>query len=130
MGYGRRLYAVGINAEVAVLCGIHSDRIRITAYMICGVCAAMVGILLGGYTGMSDQLIGEGYDIDTITAAVLGGAAIGGGFGSVKGTIIGVCIMLIITNLALLAHFPIQSQMFMKGVLIIVALFLNGRKGS
>jgi len=127
-GYGRRLYAVGTNPNVATLSGIKTGRIKIIAYVICGLSGALVGILLGGYTGMSDQFIGEGYDIDTIAAAVLGGAAIGGGFGSVRGTIIGVFIMLIITNLSLLVHFPIQSQMMIKGVLIIFALWLSGRK--
>ena len=127
-GYGRRLYAVGTNSNVATLSGIRTDRIKIFAYVICGLSGALVGLLLGGYTGMSDQFIGEGYDIDTIAAAVLGGAAIGGGFGSVRGTVIGVFIMLIITNLSLLVHFPIQSQMMIKGVLIIFALWMSSRK--
>lgn len=127
-GFGRRLYAVGTNPNVATLSGIKTDRIKITAYVLCSVSGALVGILLGGYTGMSDQFIGAGYDIDTIAAAVLGGAAIGGGFGSVRGTVIGVFIMLIITNISLLVHFPIQSQMMIKGVLIIFALWMGARK--
>ncbi len=127
-GYGRRLYVVGTNKNVATLSGIRSDRVVILAYVICSISGAVVGILLGGYTGMSDQFIGEGYDLDTIAAAVLGGAAIGGGFGSVRGTIIGVFIMLMITNLSLLVHFPIQSQMMIKVVIIIFALWLSGRR--
>lgn len=127
-GYGRRLYAVGINGSVATLSGIRAGYVTVVAYMISGATAALVGILLGGYMGMSDQLIGEGYDLDSIAAAVLGGAVIGGGFGGVAGTTMGVIIMLIITNLSLLARFPIQSQMLIKGVLIIFALWFNGRK--
>jgi ribose transport system permease protein len=128
MGYGRRLYAVGTNSAVATLSGIRSDRIIILSYVLCGISAAFVGILLGGYTGMADQKIGEGYDLDTIAVAVLGGAAIGGGSGSVQGTIIGAIIMLMITNISLLARFPIQSQMMIKGLVIILALTINARR--
>jgi ribose transport system permease protein len=128
MGYGRKLYAVGTNTAVATLSGIRSDRIIIWSYVLCGISAAFVGILLGGYTGMSDQKIGEGYDLDTIAVAVLGGAAIGGGSGSVQGTVIGAVIMLMITNISLLAGFPIQSQMMIKGFVIILALAINARR--
>jgi ribose/xylose/arabinose/galactoside ABC-type transport system permease subunit len=125
MGYGRRLYAVGTNRAVASLSGISADRTVIISFVISGMCAAFVGVLLGGYTGMSDQKIGEGYDLDSIAVAVLGGAAIGGGSGSVGGTIIGAIIILVLTNLSLLMGFPIQSQMVIKGLVIVVALWLN-----
>lgn len=128
--YGRKLYAVGTNRAATSLCGIRSEYVIMAAYMICGMTAALVGILLGGYMGMSDHLIGEGYDLDTIAASVLGGATIGGGFGGVAGTIIGVCILLMITNLSLLVHFPVQSQMLIKGGLIVFALWLNGAKSK
>jgi ribose transport system permease protein len=126
--YGRRLYAVGVNKEVSTLSGIRTGLVVTFAYVACGALSSLVGVLFGGYMGMSDQLIGQGYDLDSIAASVLGGAVIGGGFGSVSGTTIGVVIMLIITNLSLLAHFPIQSQMLIKGVLIVFALSLNGRR--
>ena len=60
----------GDQPAVAVLSGIRADRIVIASFVICGTCSAFVGILLGGYTGMSDQKIGEGYDLDSI--AVVG----------------------------------------------------------
>ena len=128
MGFGRRLYAVGTNRSVATLSGVRSDRVIILSYVISAVCAAFVGVLLGGYTGMSDQKIGEGYDLDSIAVAVLGGAAIGGGSGSVGGTILGAVIILVLTNLSLLMGFPIQSQMVIKGGVIILALWLTARR--
>ncbi len=127
MGYGRRLYAVGTNRSVAVLSGIRADRTVIASFVICGITSAFVGILLGGYANMSDQKIGEGYDLDSIAVVVLGGAAIGGGSGSVGGTIIGAVIILVLTNLSLLMGFPIQSQMVIKGLVIVLALWLNSR---
>lgn len=126
--YDRRLYTVGTNETVGRLSGIRTDFIVIKAYMIFGAMEALFGVLLGGYTGMADQHIGEGYDLDTIAAAVLGGAMLGGGIGSTQGTIIDVFIIIIVTNLTLLAHFPIQSQMLIKGILIIVALWINNKK--
>ncbi|MBN1834533.1 MAG: ABC transporter permease [Spirochaetales bacterium] len=130
MGYGRRLYAVGNNSAVATLSGVRSDRVVILAFVICSITAAFVGILLGGYTNMSDQKIGEGYELDTIAIAVLGGAAIGGGSGSVQGTVIGAVILLVLTNLSLLMGFPIQSQMMIKGFVIILALWLNAQRNK
>ena len=127
MGYGRRLYAVGTSRPVAVLSGIRADRVVIASYVVCGITSAFVGILLGGYANMSDQKIGEGYDLDSIAVVVLGGAAIGGGSGSVLGTVIGAVIILVLTNLSLLIGFPIQSQMVIKGAVIVLALWLNGR---
>jgi ribose/xylose/arabinose/galactoside ABC-type transport system permease subunit len=130
MGYGRRLYSVGTNRSVAVLSGIRADRTVIASFVICGITSAFVGILLGGYANMSDQKIGEGYDLDSIAVVVLGGAAIGGGSGSVGGTIIGAVIILVLTNLSLLMGFPIQSQMVIKGLVIVLALWLNTRRAK
>jgi ribose/xylose/arabinose/galactoside ABC-type transport system permease subunit len=127
-GYGRRLYAVGTNRSVAILSGIRSDRVVILSYVVCAASAALVGVLLGGYTGMSDQKIGEGYELDSIAVSVLGGAAIGGGSGGVGGTVLGAVIILVLTNLSLLVGFPIQSQMVIKGAVIVLALWINAQR--
>ena len=129
-GYGRRLYAVGTNRRVAILTGIRSDRVVVLSYVICAASAALVGVLLGGYTGMSDQKIGEGYELDSIAVSVLGGAAIGGGSGGVGGTVLGAVIILVLTNLSLLMGFPIQSQMVIKGAVIVLALWINAQRGE
>ncbi len=125
--YGRRLRVTGANPEVAVLSGIKRDQVVMTAYILCGALSAVTGVFLSGYTGIADNWAGNEYDINSIAAAVLGGAAIGGGSGSVQGTVIGSIILLLITNLAILAHLPIQSQMMVKGLVIILALGLFGR---
>ena len=128
--YGRRMRITGANPEVAVLSGIRTDRTVVTAYLLCGALSALTGVFLAGYTGIADNWAGNEYDINSIAAAVLGGAAIGGGSGSVQGTVIGSIILLLITNLAILAALPIQSQMMVKGLVIILALgfFRRGRK--
>ncbi|MCF7942946.1 MAG: ABC transporter permease [Spirochaetia bacterium] len=127
-GYGRRLYVVGNNPRVAILSGVRKDRIIITAYIISAVSAAFVGILIGGYTGIADNWAGKGYDLDSVAFAVLGGAVIGGGAGSIQGTILGGFILLMITNLALLASLPLESQLVIKGLIIVTALGITARK--
>ncbi len=127
-GYGRRLYAIGNNKRVAYLSGVKTDREVIIAYVLCSTAAAVVGILLGGYTGLSDNWVGKGYDLDSIAYAVLGGAVIGGGAGTIQGTILGGFIMLMITNLVLLASMPLESQLIIRGFVIVVALYLSNRK--
>ncbi len=121
-GYGRRLYVVGNNPVVASLSGVRRDSVIIRAYVLCSVSAAIVGILIGGYTGIADIWAGKGYDLDSIAYAVLGGAAIGGGSGSIKRTVLGGMILLMLSNLALLASLPLESQLIIKGAVIVVAL--------
>jgi ribose transport system permease protein len=122
------LYVTGSNASASRLCGVKTDRVIILAYVLCSAAAALGGLLLGAYTGTSDNWVGEGFDLDSIASVVLGGGAIGGGIGSVSGTIIGALIMVIFVNLSLLANLPIQSQMLVKGVVIIGAVWMNNRK--
>jgi len=126
--YGRRLYVVGNNPVVASLSGIRKERIVTAAYVLSAVSAALVGILIGGYTGIADNWAGKGYDLDSVAYAVLGGAVIGGGTGSIQGTILGGFILLMITNLALLASLPLESQLVIKGLVIVIALGAAGRK--
>jgi ribose/xylose/arabinose/galactoside ABC-type transport system permease subunit len=126
--YGRRLYVTGSNPTASRLCGVNTDRTTIMAYMICSITAALGGLLLAAYTNTADNWVGDGYDLDSIAAVVLGGAAIGGGIGSVSGTIIGVIVMIVLVNLSLLANLPIQSQMLVKGVVVIAAVWINSRR--
>ncbi len=127
-GYGRRLYVVGNSPVAARLSGVKNNRIIVTAYVISAMSAAFVGVLIGGYTGIADNWAGKGYDLDSIAFAVLGGAVIGGGSGSIQGTILGGFIILMITNLALLASLPLESQLIIKGLIIVIALGVAGRK--
>jgi ribose/xylose/arabinose/galactoside ABC-type transport system permease subunit len=126
--YGRRLYVTGSNPTASRLCGVNTDRTTIMAYVMCSITAALGGLLLAAYTNTADNWVGDGYDLDSIAAVVLGGAAIGGGIGSISGTIIGVIVMIVLVNLSLLANLPIQSQMLVKGVVVIAAVWINSRR--
>ena len=80
--FGRQLIATGDNERAARLSGVRVDRARILAFVLSGVLAAVAGILLGGFGGVSAQ-VGKGLEFDAITACVLGGVVLGGGRGSV-----------------------------------------------
>lgn len=128
--FGRRLYATGTNPVTAHLTGIRTGRVIVGAYVLCGMLAALAGVLLLGYTGSSTNLAGKGFELDSIAAAALGGALIGGGVGTVSGTLMGVFILITLTNLSLLANLPIESQMLVKGIIIVAAVWVSNRKSN
>ena len=119
--YGRKLYLVGGNPRAAFLSGIHADRVIIAAYMICAVLASIAGLFLVGYVGSVDNWVGKGYELDSIAAVMMGGASFKGGKGGIFGSLAGVLVLIVIYNLVLLLGFPIQTQLVVKGLVIILA---------
>ena len=86
--FGRQLLATGDNERAARLSGVRVDRVRILAFVLSGLLAAVAGILLAGFGGVSAQ-VGRGLEFDAITACVLGGVVLGGGRGSVVAAMAG-----------------------------------------
>jgi ribose transport system permease protein len=86
--FGRQLLATGDNERAARLSGVRVERVRIMAFVLSGVLAAVAGILLAGFGGVSAQA-GQGLEFDAITACVLGGVVLGGGRGSVVAAMAG-----------------------------------------
>jgi len=120
--WGRRMFAVGGNPRAAALNGVSVDRITILSYVVCGVLAAVSGIVLVGYLGYADQAIGTGYDLDSIAAVAVGGAVLGGGKGRVSGTIAGVLLMAVLLNLVLLLKLKVEYQLIVRGLVILGAV--------
>lgn len=129
--FGRRLYAVGGNAEAARLAGIPVNRVRLITYVVCSLLAGVAGLVLAGYVGYADQWIGRGYDLDSIAAVVIGGTSLVGGRGGIGGTLAGVLLVTVLLNLVLLLNLNVQWQLVVKGVVIIlaVALYSMRRRG-
>ncbi len=129
---GRQIYAIGGNIETAHLSGYPIDKVIIVVYMISGFTAAIAGLYLAGYVGISDNWVGKGYELDSIAAVVMGGTSFAGGRGGVMGTIVGVLIIIMLYNLVLLLHLPIQVQYLVKGAIIILAtsFYATFRRGS
>jgi ribose transport system permease protein len=122
--YGRRVYAVGSNREAARLSGINVDRILISVYILCSIMAVVAGIVLSGYVGYIDRYLGRGLELDSIAAAVVGGTAFTGGRGSLLGTAAGVLIVQLLSSMTLFLGLDIQTQLIVKGVVIIAAVAL------
>jgi ribose/xylose/arabinose/galactoside ABC-type transport system permease subunit len=126
--YGRKVYAVGSNIRTAFLSGYNTDQIIISVYMVSGLTASIAGLYLAGWIGVSDNWVGQGYEVDSIAAVVMGGTSFEGGRGGVLGTIAGVLILVILYNLVLLLHLPVQAQHIVKGVIILMAASLYVRR--
>jgi ribose/xylose/arabinose/galactoside ABC-type transport system permease subunit len=118
---GRRFMIVGGNRVTAQLLGYRVDTIVIGAYVASGILAAIAGIVLGGYAEIVDNQVGRGFELDSIVAAVIGGAALSGGRGTVPGTLAGAAVLMLASNVVLLIGLPIQFQIILKGVVIVLA---------
>lgn len=118
---GREIFMVGGNPKAAFLNGVAPDRVTILCYVVCSVSAGIGGLFLLGYVGTVSNWVGQGYELDSIVAAVMGGVALSGGRGSIVGALMGVAVLVVINNLVLLLGFPIEMQLIIKGVIIIGA---------
>lgn len=123
--FGRRIFAVGGNPRAAEFSGVHVNRVLIASYVICALLAAVAGMVLVGYLGYADQEIGTGYDLDSIAAAVVGGTVLGGGIGSVSGTVGGIILMTSLLNIVLLLNLNVQYQLIVRGLVILTAMALQ-----
>lgn len=123
--WGRWLYAVGGNPDVAQWVGLPRDRLIMSAYMICGAMAGVAGMLYHGRTGSASPLSGAGYELDAITAVVVGGASLFGGRGNIANVLFGALIIATIrSGLQQLDVSPFWSSVAI-GAGILVALELD-----
>jgi ribose transport system permease protein len=122
--FGRHLYALGSNRTVAFLSGVPVARTTITAYAICGMTAALGGILLTGYSRQAYLGMGNPYLFTSIAAVAIGGASILGGTGSYLGTIAGALLLTILTGLLPIFRLDAGALEIVYGVVILVTVSL------
>lgn len=91
--FGRHVFAIGSNEQTARLCGVHVGRTRIALYAVAGLLTGFAGVLQFSYLSAGDPTTAQGMELDIIAAAVIGGASLSGGAGSVTGTLIGALLM-------------------------------------
>jgi len=119
--YGRRLFASGGGREAAFLVGIDVDRVTISSYVLCGTLAGIAGIMLASRLHSGQPTAGEFYELTAIAAVVLGGASLSGGEGKLYKSVIGVFIMVVLSNSLNLLNVPSYWQRVAIGTVIIVA---------
>ncbi|HBO37365.1 MAG TPA: ribose ABC transporter permease [Pasteurellaceae bacterium] len=125
--FGRQAYFTGGNIESALYSGIRVDRVKIIIFMISGIMAAISGILLSSRLYSAQTNAGMSYELDAIAAAVLGGTSLSGGVGTMVGTLIGALIIGILNNGMNMLSVPYFYQLIVKGLVIVVAVWLDIR---
>ena len=132
-GFGRALFAVGGNREAARVSGINVDRTKVMVYTLMGLLAALAGLVLVGRMNSANALMGDGTELQSISAVVIGGTNLFGGEGGVIGSLLGALIMGILRNVLNLHNMQDFAQRVVMGLLIIgVVLFdqLRRRYGA
>lgn len=118
---GRQLLAIGDNPRAALLAGIPVEKMRIVAFVLSAVTAVIAGILQGGFGGVNPEA-GDGYELQAISAAVLGGAVLGGGRGSMPAAIAGALALEALFTLLNLLGLPKPLRDAVQGLIIIGAV--------
>jgi erythritol transport system permease protein len=123
--FGRWLYATGSNERAAQLSGVPVKRVQTRIYVISGLCAGVVGILQMANISSSTADLGQFYELNAIAAVVIGGAALSGGRGTVRGTIIGAFVIGFLANgLVIVGVSPFWQQVI-TGAVIILAVAVD-----
>lgn len=125
--FGRRVYAIGGNTEAARLSGVSVSKLTILVYTISGFLSGLAGILICSRITSGNATVASGYEMNAISAAVIGGVSMSGGSGSVVGTVIGALILTIIQNSFDIMGINSFYQDVIKGVIILLAVFLDIR---
>ena len=127
---GRQLYAVGGNQKAAQFAGINIKRVRMFIYLASGFMAALAGLVLTSRNTSMQPTLGTGMEMDAIAAVVLGGTSMGGGIGAVGGTVLGALIIGLINNGLNLSGIDSFWQYIAKGVVILIAVYLDYLKNK
>lgn len=123
--FGRWLYATGGNERAAELSGVPVKKVQTRIYVLSGLCAAAVGLLLTGDLSSATPAAGEFFELNAIAAVVIGGAALSGGRGTIRGTLIGAFVIGFLVDGLVLIGVSQFWQQIIKGAVIIVAVALD-----
>lgn len=124
--YGRYLFAIGRNEEAARYSGINTNKIVISAYVICGLLTGITGIMLAFYTNsVSPSSHGNFLELYGVAAAVLGGCSLRGGEGSIVGIILGTALLQVLQNLVNLLGIPTSLNFSVMGAVILLGVIAD-----
>ncbi|WP_432460095.1 MULTISPECIES: ribose ABC transporter permease [unclassified Agarivorans] len=125
--FGRYVYALGGNEAATRLSGINVDRVKIGVYAICGLLAALAGLIVTSRLSSAQPTAGMGYELDAIAAVVLGGTSLMGGKGRIMGTLIGALIIGFLNNALNLLDVSSYFQMIAKASVILLAVMVDNK---
>ena len=128
--FGRQLRAVGGNEESAYSTGINVKWVKIKTYAFSGMFASLGGIFLAAYINSGDPTIGGNYSLNAVAASVIGGTSLIGARGDIIGTVIGVFILSMISNMLNLNGVSSYYQFLIEGFILIFALAISSVKNA
>lgn len=121
----RQVYFIGANEKAAMLSGIHVNRVKIIAYGLTGMLAALAGVLLASRLMSGTPTAGNALELQVLAAAVIGGASLRGGEGIILGAFLGVVFVALINNTMTMLAVSVYWQMIVIGVVLITAVALD-----
>lgn len=127
-GYGKRLFAVGVNRETARLSGVRVPVVVVLTYMASGLLSAFGGFILLGFTQNVFLNLGTPYLFPSVAAVVIGGTVLAGGKGSYWGTMAGALVLTLLTSLLTASQLPEATRQIVLGVLLLGLLSVYGRQ--
>lgn len=123
--YGRRVYACGGNLQAARVAGINTTAIRISTFAIAGLLAGLCGFLMTSRVTIGQPTAAESYEMDAITACVVGGVSMTGGIGKPWGVVVGSLLITVIANGLDILGVSSHWQKIVKGVVIVLAVLID-----
>jgi ribose transport system permease protein len=122
---GRRIYAVGGNETASRFSGIRVERVKLSVYIFAGLMAGIASLLSLGYYGAATSGDGQGYELNVIAAAVVGGASLSGGKGSALGALLGALIIQMISSGIVILGIDQNYSQIIIGSVVILAVLLD-----
>ena len=126
--FGRNVYAIGNNRETARLSGINVVKTKLLVFGIMGLLSGVAGFLLAAQTYAGIPAAGQGYELDALTAVILGGTSLKGGQGRLAGTVLGTFFVAVVLNGQTMLDVPYFYQLVSKGGIILIAMALARKK--
>ncbi|PZG19091.1 ABC transporter permease [Nonomuraea aridisoli] len=123
--FGRWLYATGGNERATQLSGVPVQRVKTIVYMVSGACAAMSGLIIASELTSAAPQAGDSFELNAIAAVVIGGAALSGGRGTVRGTLVGAFVIGFLADGLVILGVSTFWQIVIKGTVIVVAVILD-----
>ena len=123
--FGRHVYSIGSNKEATRLAGVDVKKVTLSVYILSGVLAAVTGIIFAAQMASGSPVAGEGYEMNAITAAVVGGTSMSGGKGNLLGTFLGAVLMGILSNIMNLCGVSSYWQTVLTGLILVVAILVR-----